>query len=326
VTVAAKLGVRAAVTALLLGGLAWFVPWQQLAAQAQKLDPGVWCAVLGVMLLGHLLGVFKWRLAMNPRVVRLGPLQAIRCYAAGLFANMFLPSIVGGDALRAVLAGRMTRRYEAVVFGGIADRLSDVLALVMLAAVGGLCLRQHLPGWAVGLLWTAAIAAVSGLAVVVLVLRRMLRWSPRLRRPVLHALVAGRRLLRQPGRAAVVLACSLSIQGTFALLNMWIGTSIGIEVTWAAWMFAFPVAKLASLLPISIAGFGVREASLTGVLLVVEVPPEQGVLVPLVWGSMLIASSSCGGLVWLFTGMGKNAAPDSLLAAARVAPGFRSGD
>ena len=292
-----KLWFKASVTVILLAGVAWRVPWDELWDHARQIGASTWTSVLAVVALAHLLGVWKWSLALGRRV-GLRALDAVQCYSAGLFANLFLPSIVGGDALRAILAGRLTKRYEAVVFGGLADRLSDVLALVLLATAGAIAAKQAAPDWVAGAAMWMALAGTVVAVFAVVGVRRACRRSARVRRAVRRALVAARRLWREPARAALVLSCSLAIQCVFALLNAWIGHSVGIDVVIGVWFFAFPFCKLVSLLPISIAGFGVREASLTAALVVADVPAEQAVLVALVWSTILIATSLLAGAGW----------------------------
>ena len=64
---------------------------------------------------------------------------AIRAHGAGLFANMFLPSIVGGDVVRAALIIREQKtEMAAIALGSLADRLNDVLALIIMAGAAGL--------------------------------------------------------------------------------------------------------------------------------------------------------------------------------------------
>ena len=64
-----------------------------------------------------------------------------------------------------------------------------------------------------------------------LVFRRPLsRWPRKFRRPVGRSLVALRRMLRNPGTAAVALGLSLTIQGSFVLLNAALGHAVGITV------------------------------------------------------------------------------------------------
>ena len=72
-----------------------------------------------------------------------GP-DAVRCYAMGLFANLFLPSLVGGDVLRAGLIMGATRRRAAVILGSLADRGVDVAGLAFLLAIGGWLARDEI--------------------------------------------------------------------------------------------------------------------------------------------------------------------------------------
>ncbi|MGH7474835.1 MAG: lysylphosphatidylglycerol synthase domain-containing protein, partial [Longimicrobiales bacterium] len=139
---------RLVISAVVLAALLSFLPWHELRGVAGRLRPGVWALVLTGFLAGHAIGVLKWRLILNAGRSDLRLLPAIRCYAAGLFANLCLPSIVGGDVLRAVLAGKATGRPEAAVLGGVADRAIDTAALAGLAAVGIVLARAALPAWA----------------------------------------------------------------------------------------------------------------------------------------------------------------------------------
>jgi hypothetical protein len=139
--------------------------------------------------------------------------DAVRCYAAGLFTNMCLPSIVGGDVLRAALATKATGRPEAAVLGGLADRVSDTIALLLLLFAGGALAHSVLPGWGKqAVLYALVLTVVVGGILLPLMLRRPLkRWPARIRRPP-AARVALRRLVQQPrvGASAFVLRSSSS--------------------------------------------------------------------------------------------------------------------
>lgn len=306
---------RVGVSAGTLLALLWLVPWHELLASASRLPPLVWLGTLAGFLAGHLLGTAKWRRLLNVGGAGLKATDAIRCYAAGLFANLCLPSIVGGDVLRAALAGRATRRPEAVVLAGVADRVIDVAALAMLAAAGGLLAPRVIPGWGGEVLRVATMLTLAVLPpALFLGLRRPLaRWPRRVRRPLGRALVALRRTARTPRASLLALGSALLIQGTFVLLNAWIGRSIGVDVPFAVWLLAWPLAKVAGLLPISLGGLGVRDATFAALLVPVGVPAALGVVTSLLWQSVLIAGGLVGGLTWLL-----------LSRRARVQPGFAS--
>ena len=296
-----KLWIKIAVSATLLALIFLLLPWAKVWEALQQLPPAAWLGVWAGFVLGHALGVIKWRLFVNAGHGSLRAVDAAHCYSAGLFANLCLPSIVGGDLLRMAMAGKFTRRPEAALWGGVMDRLTDITALAILVLIGGWLARDALPGWGgqvltVGLLLSIVLAAV----VLPFVLRRPLaRWPRKLRRPIGRSLVALRRLARRPSIALKGLALSITIQGSFVLLNAWLGHHIGVRVPLTVWFLVWPLAKVASLMPISLGGLAVREASLAGLLAPFGVPLTLGVLASLLWQSVLIAGGLAGGLVWL---------------------------
>lgn len=294
------------ISLVILGLLFAFLPWEQLRESFGHVSFALWIGVLGGFAAGHLVGVAKWRMMINTsrRRAPFPPLDAIRCYAAGLFANLYLPSIVGGDVLRALLAGRVIGRTESAIFAGLADRGIDVLALGLLVGTGGLLTGRHVGGWSTPLLVLLALAGLvlAGLLGRV-VLRRPLRsWPSRIRGRLARSLVAMRRLARRPATAFVVLGLSLLIQSTFVLLNAWIGRALGVDVGLGVWFLVWPLAKIAGMLPISLNGLGVRDATLAALLVPLGVPAARGVVTSLVWQSVVLAGGLLGGLTWWLLG------------------------
>ena len=296
-----KTWARAAVSITLLGLLFYFLPLGQVRDALGRLPAEVWLVVLFGFLLGHAVGITKWRLFVNAARGGLARVDATLCYAAGLFANLCLPSIVGGDLLRMALAGKLSRRPEAALWGGVMDRLTDLLSLAILVTAGGVLVRGGESGWIGRVLTVAVLVGVVLVALVLplLIRRPLARWPRRLRRPVGRGLVGLRQLRRRPGTAALGLGLSLGIQGSFVLLNALLGRSIGIEVDLAVWFLVWPLAKIASLAPISLGGLAVREASLAALLLPFGVPVARSVVCSLLWQTVLIAGGLMGGLIWL---------------------------
>ena len=296
-----KTWARAAVSITLLGLLFYFLPLGQVRDALGRLPAEVWLVVLFGFLLGHAVGITKWRMFVNAARGGLARVDATLCYSAGLFANLCLPSIVGGDLLRMALAGKLSRRPEAALWGGVMDRLTDLLSLAILVTAGGLLVRGGESGWIGRVLTVAVLVGVVLVALVLplLIRRPLARWPRRLRRPVGRGLVGLRQLRRRPGTAALGLMLSLGIQGSFVLLNALLGRSIGIEVDLAVWFLVWPLAKIASLAPISLGGLAVREASLAALLLPFGVPVARSVVCSLLWQTVLIAGGLMGGLIWL---------------------------
>jgi hypothetical protein len=295
-----KLLIKIAVSVAVLSAIFLLLPWADVRSAVGRLSPLVWLGVLAGFLAGHRIAVAKWRRLINAGRASLRSADAVRCYAAGLFANLCLPSIVGGDVLRAALATRATGRAEATVLGSVADRVIDIFGLAILLGSGAFLVRDLLPDIGSALIGVGLLVGMlAGLIALPFVLRTPIRrWPRKFRRPVGRGLVALRYLSRDRGTALFALTVSLTVQGSFVLLNWWIGSSLGIDVPVAAWFFAWPLAKLAGLLPVGVNGLGVRDATLGALLVPLGVPMASGVVASLVWQSVLIGGGLLGGLYW----------------------------
>jgi uncharacterized membrane protein YbhN (UPF0104 family) len=95
-------------------------------------------------------------------------------------------------------------------------------------------------------------------------------------------------------------ALAISLQVSLVLLNAWLGREVGILIPTYVWFFAWPIAKISALVPITQAGIGVREAALAGLLAPFGVPAALAVAVGFVFQSIVIGGGLVAGFVsWL---------------------------
>jgi uncharacterized protein (TIRG00374 family) len=183
-----------------------------------------------------------------------------------------------------------------VAAGSVADRVVDTLSVFALACLGAaLCGGAEAVVLRVG--GVLGLIASGGLGLT-LILRR-LPLDGRVGRSI-HELGASLDAVRRrPGALALCLFLSLSVQVAFVGVNVLLASESGVEVPAAAWFFAWSVAKLVAVLPISAGGLGVREASLAALLSPFGAPAERVVAVGLMWQSILLASGLLGGAVLL---------------------------
>jgi hypothetical protein len=292
---------RAAVSLALFAAIFLFVPWHEVQSAWGRVSGGVWALAVAGFIAGHLIGVVKWRMLVQASGGLLRLADATVCYAAGLFANLCLPTLVGGDVLRAALAGTRMRQPQAAVWGSVIDRINDLLATAILVAGGLVVSQQSLPGVWRGL----AILSAGLMAAVVLALALpyalripFSRWPRPLRRPVARMFVTLRRSARNPRAMLAGFGLSLAIQGMFTLIAAGLGRSIGIDIGLSAWFLAWPLAKIAGLMPVSLGGLAVREAALASLLVPFGVPFADGVVASLLWQTVLIAGGLAAGAYW----------------------------
>lgn len=308
-------GGRLAIRLLFSGGvlalLLLAVPWDQVTAAAARMTILLYVMALAGYLGGHALGTLKWRMILSAsRGGRLSVRDSAGCYSAGLFSNLFLPTLVGGDVVRATLAARALGRPEAVILGGIADRVIDFAGLGLLIAAGAVFAGAEIAaGWAGPLAGIIAIVGFgAGLLLLPLALRRPLsRWPRRFRRRIGRALVALRHLARRPRLALLALLLSLSMQSLFIVISARLGHAVGADAPLWGWFVVWPLAKAAGMLPVTLGGLGVRDAALTSLLVPFGVPAAYGLVASLAWNAVVIGGTAIAGVVALVLRPGRRA-------------------
>ena len=303
---------RWAAALIVLGMLLHFLPLQPLRAAIARIPASRFLAVLLGYLLAHCVGVGKWRMVVNAAGAQLDFATSAQCYFGGLFGTLFLPSIVGGDVVRLAVGIRRSPRPAAVLTGNLVDRFLDVTAQAGLVLLGVLLVPELdlVPDeWEdrleIGFL--ALAAAVILLLIVVYRLRkrifagRSMRFRRRLAR-LRHAL---RAVSKRPKVLVLGWLLGTCIQAAFLMLTAQLAVYCGLTLPLRAWLFAWPLAKLAAVLPLTQGGIGVREAALVVLLAPFGAPGHLVLAAGLVWEGVVIAGGLLAGAV-AFT-LGKRA-------------------
>jgi len=97
------------------------------------------------------------------------------------------------------------------------------------------------------------------------------------------------------------LTLSVGIQSAFIGLNILIASSMEIPSSIVLWFFAWPLAKLIALAPISLGGIGVRDSALAGLMVIFGIDASSVVAQSLSWQGVLIISGILSGILvtWL---------------------------
>lgn len=302
--------IRLVGSAVLLAVVFYLIDTDGVWAAIKKTEPTIW--LLGVLaFLGlHTLSAAKWRFFLKLCGVNLPFKTATQCYGAGLFANLCLPSLVGGDVIRAALAIRVTGQVAPVLLGSVVDRLADVLALGLLVGIGLVIApsaAEALHGGALnGPMVLGGLLLIAGLGLVAfrfvlagLPLRKLPRKLARFAIKMLRAL---KMLLARPTRGIIGLSFCLILQAAFVAVNIPLGKMVGLNLDVRLWYLLWPLAKVGAMAPISLGGLGVREG-IFAFLVKPFADSELAVAESLVWQSILITGGLIAGAYWLASGL-----------------------
>ena len=259
--------VRAAVTLALLVALAVWIDWGQVA---KRLEQGRWeLFVVAVLVVAAALVVaaLRWHVFLRAGGVETSVSGTLRAYGIGMFANNFLPTGFGGDAARALVirsAGASTVRAVASV---VVDRVTALGCLLLLSWLVLALAPDDVPGSLVGVL-----AIVSVVGVVLAVAFILLARSGARQGSGWFVQRAGRFFAEgwamAGNRSVIVVTTALGLvyQGAMVLASWILARSIDLDLSITLLAVVTPLVIVATLMPISIAGFGVREGSYVALL------------------------------------------------------------
>jgi glycosyltransferase 2 family protein len=287
-----------------LSVLLHFLPLAAVRSAIARVPAEYFFAALAGYLLAHVLGVLKWRMVVNAAGAQLDFATSVQCYGGGLFGTLFLPSIVGGDVIRLAVGLRRSPRPAAVLAGNVVDRFLDVAAQAGLVALGLALLPGSLPE-SLRSIGTRTLLAAVAIGALLLALGFFLRGpllrgrSFRFRRRLARLRHALRSVSARPHVLVAGWLAGTLIQSTFLVLTAWLATACGLRLPLRVWLFAWPLAKLAALLPLTQGGIGVREAALVALLAPFGAAGTLVLAAGLVWEGVIVAGGIIAGLTAL---------------------------
>jgi uncharacterized membrane protein YbhN (UPF0104 family) len=197
------------------------------------------------------------------------------------------------------------------------DRVLGLIALFAVAACGSLLLRHTLPG--TGYLWVLLIGGALAAAIVVsqpALVTRGLRPLARLREDwVTERLGRLETMLSKAGGdyASLLQAFggALVVQGLVVLFYLCVAKGLHIDLPLRDAMVIVPVSLVIQLAPVSINGFGVREAVFSYLFRMLGHPVDAGLALSIAGAALLILASLPGGLIFLLRKEGLMTPPPS---------------
>jgi uncharacterized membrane protein YbhN (UPF0104 family) len=293
--------IRLFATAGLLWALAARVDLSRAAEIMGQVALPLLGATLVALLTASLFVALRWQVILSAEVPSPGPGTLLKIVLVGLFFNQVLPTDVGGDAVRAWRCRKLGIGLGTAIRTILLDRACGYLVLVIIYAVSLPTLLRVFadPGQ------RGVVVAVLGAALLGLIALFLLDYLPRplLRLRLISSIAElsqeTRRLFTHPARCGTVLGLSAVTIGLTILAFKLLGDGVGSRLSLGSWIMIVPPIMLIQLLPISFAGWGVREVVLVVALAPFGVPAETALATSVLLGLCLIAIGLPGGLIWL---------------------------
>ena len=300
---------RISISVILLIFLFKQVDKNVLLATIKNADKSLLFFAFLVFFFNYLLCFYRWKMLLTTLEIQIPSKRIITSFSGGVFFSLFLPSTIGGDLVRSIDLATYTKRPREVVATVFLDRLSGYVGLVILALLalllGGKFLQDKSVLFSVGIITAILIA-------ILLVLFNQFLYSKI--NKILNSPRAGRvreaiknlhqeiYIFRQHKKMILKnLILSFFVQATSPVVFYIIALSFGIKLNIIYFFIFLPIIGAITLLPISIGGLGLRDATTIFFFAKVGVAKDFAFAMSLLNFFFLLLYGALGGFIYVLT-------------------------
>lgn len=240
----------------------------------KKIDIELFFLAVLIQIASYMLGSFRWWILLKGAGIRIPFFKALSPYYLGLFFNQFLPTGIGGDAVRVYKLYQQGYAVAPLAASTMIDRLIGLLALLMLASLAVIFPGAHVVPATVATLVSITLAALT-IGTSLFLFLPFPGWAIAVTARVNAHTFLGRfmKVLRAcrayKGSSRLLLASlflSFILQSLMIFVYVVLTRALGLEIPSTMLFIAVPLVFVAATLPFTIGGLGVREGVLVAVL------------------------------------------------------------
>ena len=251
--------------------------------------------VLFIYILRIILNGLRWQVLLRAASIRIPIRDVERITFLGLFVSNFLPTTIGGDAIRVLSLFRFTNLRSQGFASVVLDRLVNVIAMLTVLPFS---------------LWTFGPtlrnlfiqASISDSPVVLASLLSGENWIMRLYVKLKNLFAYWGRIfqiwLKHPFSLFRAFLISWATILMYFVANWFLARGLGIDIDLYQVMGITALTYLITLLPISINGYGVREIAVTTLYIQMGATREQATSLAVV-SRFLMLISTLPGALWI---------------------------
>ncbi len=294
VAFATRAGAGIAVVAFIL----WRVDARPVFHALARERLGWFAVAMAVYLAGQVLSTWRWRLLANITALG-GPFSDyLSYYFIGMFTNLFVPGLIGGDAARALYLGRRQSRMGAAIASVIYDRGIGFAALFWFAAAMAATIRTvALPLSLARAVEVAGMLTFAAWMASPIMARAGAAFGGRLGRFVEPILP----YLRNPLATLPAAILSMILQAAIAFAQYVIARGLGLHTPLTVFLLCVPIANVAASLPVTLNGLGVREAAYLVLFGYAGIARPEAIALGLLWFSATTLAGLTGLIAFVTT-------------------------
>lgn len=290
--------VRALVSILALVLLLTLYDFRQVFHFASSIRGAYFAAAIGFFVVNTVLFIVKWTLTLPGEVTFLA---AARSFLVSRFHSLLPAGQVGGELSKVLTLA--SHADPSVITGSVVfDKITGLLSLGLLGASAWFFFPGA-PVWMIVLVLLVIVGCVIALVcsrfafTLLAIDRQSAHFLARFRAKIALVSAPIVRWTTDPWLTARVLVLGLAGQACMIVVYLLIARGLEIKLAVPELVLFVVVANLATLIPISLGGVGVREASLVGLLASHGVAAESAIALSLIVFAVFVLGVTTGAVI-----------------------------
>ena len=261
---------------------------------------GGWILVALIMqLTSTYLAAYRWFKISQLLVFKEKLSFYVQSYFKGTFFNQVLPSSIGGDAVRMLDLTNKNYDKKEAFYGVFVDRVVGLVGLLVLNLLASILFYGTFEADFSQLIIFITLSGIIGFSalfqlekITFLANYKFLNLFHRLARR-LNALYTSKMLLLKHIAISVIVHF-------FSVLTMYgLSLSLGLDLSFQTLLIAVPPVFLLTIVPVSLAGWGIREGAMIGIFMLVGANETKILAMSILYGLLLIISALPGSYFWI---------------------------
>jgi uncharacterized protein (TIRG00374 family) len=264
------------------------------------------------LFLGKILSGYRWQILLLAQDIKISLKSLVASLFVGQFFNSFLPTTIGGDAIRAYDTAVESKESAKSVTTVFMDRFIGVLALVSLAVVAvpvAILIGEDISYYVIPVLIVFLVCLIG--LVVVLNNSLVKFFADTLQRMKLTRIADQvRKIYRSiqdmKGDVTtlwIAFGISLLLQINVVLFHYLISISLNLGVPIIYYFIIVPIALTILIVPFSINGIGLREGVFVFLLAGIGVEASEAIAFSLLSFILVLTQSVIGGIIFALRGI-----------------------
>jgi uncharacterized membrane protein YbhN (UPF0104 family) len=288
---------RAGAGLLIVTLLLWHYDVRPVLHQLSRERIAFFLTAVGLYVAGQVMSAWRWNLLGAILKIPAPYIDYLGYAFIGMFTNVFVPGLVGGDALRAVYLGRRHQRMADAIASVAADRIVGLIGLFWLAATAAAALSVELPRSVT--LPTIAVGATSlaGFAALPLIGKLAARMPSRI--AGVAATIAP--YLDRPLAMMPAIGLSIALQLSLAVCQWILARGLGLSAPLTLFVLCVPIANVFASLPVTLNGLGVRETAYLMLFGMAGMAKSDAIALGLLWFAATVLGNLTGVVAFVLT-------------------------